>query len=324
MPEGAAVRSFPARNLPMNTADRRFPRLTPRRLARGAWRGLLLVLGVVAFVASVKCFLEPAHLLSGGVTGAGLLMQSLLHVPVGLGMALLSVPIFLVAFRGVGRAFAALSALAVILSWIAADYLAFPPLTKDPMLAAIFGGALVGVGSAVALKSSGSLGGFDILGVYVSRRFGVGVGEALLALNGGLVVATALISSAELAMYTLLGIVATSWALDAIQAPRPRRAFLVMTRRPGPIQDRVLRQMGHGATVFDARGAYTGQEVTVLLCIVSRQETSELADIVREEDPDAFVAVLAAPEVFGRFHTPSAGAMLRRLAAKPAVPGEEA
>lgn len=274
---------------------------------------LLLTAATLCFIAAVKCFLEPGKLLAGGVTGSALLMQRLLHWPVGLSMLLLNIPIFAAGFRYLGRRFGIYSAMAVLIAWVSADFIPFTPLTTDPMLAAIFGGALIGVGSALALKTGGSLGGFDILGVVVNRRFSLGVGEVLLALNGVLVLVTGYIGNAELAMYTLIGIFATSWTLDALQSPRPRKAFLVMTRRPERIQQRVLAQMGHGLTVFDARGAYTGQGVTALLCIVTRPETNELAEIVRDEDPDAFTAVLDASEVFGRFRTPSATRYLKRL-----------
>lgn len=284
-----------------------------RPLLRRAGQLLLLVVGIVSFIVSVRCFLQPARLLSGGVTGTALLMTKLFRIPVGLGMTALNIPIFLIGFRYLGRRFGWMSAFAVLGSWILADFAPFPPITEEPMLAAIFGGALTGVGSALALKSGGSLGGFDILGIVVNRRFSVGVGEVLLVLNGGLVVAAGITGNTNLAMYTLMGIFSTSWTMDALLAPRPRRSFLVMTRRPDQIRQRILSETGHGITILDARGAYTGEPITALFCVVTRPESNEMAELVREEDPDAFVAVLDTPEVYGKFRTPSAAAIWRRL-----------
>jgi len=289
--------------------------LTP--LGRGArWvlRGLLLLAGVASFVVAVKCFVQPNQLLSGGVTGTALLLDHLFGVPVGLGMALLNLPIFLLGFRFLGVRFGLSSAGAVLMTWVAADFLPLPPLTGDPMLAAIFGGVFTGLGSAVALRSGGSLGGFDILGVWVNRRFSMGVGEVLLVLNGALVIATGVIGSAELAMYTLVSIVAASWMLDSLQASRPRKAFLIMTRRADTVRQRIVAQMGRGITVFPAAGGWDGTPLRALLCVVTRGELRELADLVREADQGAFVVVLEASEVMGRFRVPQAGDYLRRLA----------
>ena len=289
------------------------------RLAiREGWRDLLLLAGVLAFVVAVRGLILPNRILSGGVTGMALLLNRLTDFPLGLAMALLNVPIFVLGVRYVGRAFALRSAVAVLATWLLADYAPVPAWTHDPLLAGVFGGLLAGVGTALAMKAGGSLGGFDILGVVINRRFGLGVGEVLLALNGAMVVVAGLIGTPELAMYTLVAIYAAGKTIDTLQSPRGRKAFLIMTRRPGPIRDRVLAQMNRGMTVFRAEGAWSHEGITALLCVVTRAELRELGDIVQEEDPDAFVVVLESSEVMGSFRSPTAAAYWRRLQeAKP-------
>jgi uncharacterized membrane-anchored protein YitT (DUF2179 family) len=289
-----------------------------RRVLRAGWRCLLLLAGVLAFVLAVRGLILPNRILSGGVTGMALLLNRLTGFPLGLAMALLNVPIFVLGVRYVGRAFAVRSAVAVLATWLLADYAPVPAWTHDPLLAGVFGGLLAGVGTALAMKAGGSLGGFDILGVVVNRRFGLGVGEVLLALNGAMVVVAGLIGTPELAMYTLVAIYVTGKTIDTLQSPRGRKAFLIMTRRPDPIRDRVLRQMNRGLTVFRAEGAWSHEGITALLCVVTRAELRELGDIVQEEDSDAFVVVLESSEVLGSFRNPTAAAYWRRLQeAKP-------
>ena len=266
---------------------------------------------------AVRALVLPNHLLSGGVTGIALFLNRTLHVPVGLGMTLLNVPIFLFGTRYVGRRFAILSGIAVLATWVLTDTLPIPALTNDPLLAGIFGGVLFGLGSALALRAGGSLGGFDILGVVVNRRFGLGVGEVLLVLNGALVILTGLMESAELAMYTLALIFTSGKTLDVLQAPRRRMAFLVMTHRPDTMRDRILRDMNRGVTLFRAEGGYTQSEITALLCVVTRAEIRELSDIVQEEDPAAFIVVLESNDVLGAFRNPPAAAYWKRLQETP-------
>jgi uncharacterized membrane-anchored protein YitT (DUF2179 family) len=280
-------------------------------------RALLLVLGTILFAISVRCLIQPNHLLSGGVTGAALLVNALTGWKVGLVVLFLNIPIFLLAVRDVGKKFAAGSAVAVLLFWIVADYVPAEAMTTNPILGALFGGLLGGVGGALALRSGASLGGLDILGVVLNRRFNLGVGEAGLFINGALLVAAGFMEGPEQAMYTLLAIYAGAKTMDALQAPRARKAVLIISRASGAIKDRILRQMARGLTVLKAEGAYEGAPRDALLCVVTRFELKELRDLVRSEDPDAFVTVLEASDVMGRFKTPTAYQLWRGGKARP-------
>ncbi len=322
---GSAARERPGRAAPGAGADGQ-PAASPpagdraesaplpyRPALRWAWRLFLLAAGTFVFVAAVRGLVLPNHLLSGGVTGMALLIHRLTGLPVGLGMSLLNVPIFLFGARYVGRRFVFLSGIAVLTIWLLTDYLPIRPLTDDALLAGIFGGVLYGVGTSLAMRAGGSLGGFDILGVVINRRFGLGVGEVLLVLNGAMVLVTGLIETPELAMYTLALIFVTGKTIDALQSPRRRKAFLVMTRRPECIRDRLLSQMNRGVTLFRAEGGWTHAEITALLCVVDRAEVRELSDVIQEEDRDAFIVVLESSEVLGAFRNPSATAYWKRL-----------
>ncbi len=291
---------------------------TPWRFVmRATGRAMFLLLGVIAFVVALRGFIQPNQLLAGGIGGASLLLERLSGLPLGLLYLLLNVPIFFLGTRFLGRRFAALSAVAVVGTWVIADWLPIPQLTDDPMLAGIFGGAVSGIGTALTMRAGGSLGGFDIVGVVINRRFNLGVGEVLLALNAGLVLAAGAIASPEAAMYTLIGIFATRWTIDSLTSSRPRKAFLVITGKPASIADRILRQMGRGVTALPARGAWTGDELTALLCVVTQPEMGEVEEVVRAADPEAFVVVLEASQVAGRFQTPPAWRYWRRLKDAP-------
>jgi uncharacterized membrane-anchored protein YitT (DUF2179 family) len=276
-----------------------------------------MVVATVCYIASIKMLIQPNHLLSGGVTGVSLLFHALVNFPVGFGVMALNVPIFLWGFRDVGRRFAFYSALGVVLFWLGADHLPLGPATDDPMLGAIFGGVLGGIGSAIALKAGGSLGGLDILGVVLNRRFGVGVGEASLVLNGVLVLSTGLLEKPELAMYTLIGIYATSKTIDALYAPTPRKAVLIVSRASHAIRESIMAQMHRGVTILKGEGAFTHEGIEVLFCVLTRYELQELREIAQREDPEAFVSVWQASDVYGRFRKPNAFSYLKKLAGPP-------
>ncbi len=267
---------------------------------------LLLALGTLAFVVAVKGLIQPTHLLTGGVTGVALLLSALFHWPVGLLTFVFNVPIFVAGFRDVGRKFAFYSGAAVLLFSLTVDHIPVPTLTHDPLLAGIFGGLLSGLGSALAIQAGGSLGGFDILGVVLNRRFSLGMGEASLVLNGVLVLASGLLDVPEQAMYTLISIYVASRALDTLLAPRSRKAVMIVSKESPAIKERILIQMARGVTLLKAEGAYTGEASNVLLCVLTRYELKELKEIIRAEDPQAFVTVFEASDVIGRFKRPTA------------------
>lgn len=275
-------------------------------------------LATACYIVSIDSFIGPNHLLSGGVTGLSLLLNELAGLPVGLGVMALNAPIFLWGFRDVGRRFALYSALAVTLFWLGADLIPLKPATDDPLLGAVFGGVLGGIGSAIALKAGGSLGGLDILGVVFNRRFGVGVGEAGLALNGMLVLTAGFLHNPELAMYTLAGIYAGAKTVDALHAPTARKAVLIVSRESRAIRERVMREMSRGVTVLRGEGAFTGEEMEVLFCVITRYELQELREIALREDPESFVSVWQASNVYGHFRKRSALSYLRKLASPPA------
>jgi len=270
----------------------------PLAFARSA---LGVVLGALLMSWSLNAFYVPTHLFAGGVAGIGLLLNDLAGLPIGLSIALLNVPIFLLGYRDIGSRFAALSVVGVVSLSLFTDLLPVRALTSDPLLAAIFGGVVVGLGAAIALRAGGSTGGFDILGVVVNRRFGLGVSEVLLVLNGALVLARGFLGTPELAMYTLVAIWTTSRAMDALLAARPRKAFLIVSRKSGEIRRRVLDEMQRGVTILEGQGGKTGTPMEVLVVVVQRVEMRELRDLIRAVDPSAFVVVFEASDVMGYF-----------------------
>ena len=283
-----------------------------RKLLTFLSRLLLTFVGTALFSLAVRGFYKPNALMSGGVTGTSLLINHFTNFPVGMAVLLFNIPIFILGFRYIGKRFAFFSGMGVLLFGLATDFLPIEPLTSDPMLAAIFGGVLAGLGTSFAIRAGGSLGGFDILAVVVNRKFSAGVGEVLMTLNGILVVTAGIFISPETAMYTLIAIFASGRTVDLMQTPRPRKAFLIMTQNPAPIRERILSEMGRGLTVWRADGGFN-RNLAVLLCVVTKMELRELSEIVEEEDGNAFTVVLEASNVFGRFRPSAAYAQLQKL-----------
>lgn len=287
----------------MSTATRwTMPKVSRREVMTFAWQVIVILLCEALNAVAYNALIIPAKLLSGGVVGGALLLNQLFALPVGLQTMIYNIPIFIVGYRYLGRRFIALSVVGVAAFSIFTDNLKVPILTRETMLIAIFGGILTGIADGIILRTGGSTGGFDIIGLIVSRRSGVPTGQVFMGFNAVIISLGALASNnIEVAMYTLIMLFVSARVIDQFLSPTPRRAVLIISMKHKEIAARILSDLHRGVTYLEGRGAYTDREFYVLMCVVTRFELMEMRSLVRSIDPDAFTVVLQAPDVFGRF-----------------------
>ncbi|GAF35354.1 integral membrane protein [Lentilactobacillus farraginis DSM 18382 = JCM 14108] len=146
------------------------------------------IYGILVSIA-VNFFWTPGHIYSSGITGLAQLLNTIssrtfpMTISTGLGLFLLNVPLFLLAWRGIGREFTIFTIITVFLSSFMIQLLKPIPLTHDPIICAIFGGAVNGFGTGTALKNGISTGGLDILGLVIRERTGRSIGSVNIAFN---------------------------------------------------------------------------------------------------------------------------------------------
>src|SRR5216684_7510278 len=136
----------------------------------------VVLLGEIINVVAFRALIVPNRLLSGGVVGTALLINQLLQWPIGLQTILYNIPIFLLGYRYLGRRFVILSVIGVGSFSLLLDNVTIAPITHDLLLVAVFGGVVTGIADGIIIRAGGSTGGFDILGLIVSRRFGITTG----------------------------------------------------------------------------------------------------------------------------------------------------
>jgi uncharacterized membrane-anchored protein YitT (DUF2179 family) len=266
-------------------------------------QALIIVAAEVLNAVAFNTLIIPARLLSGGVVGLALLLNQLFGLPIGLQTLIYNIPIFILGYRYLGRRFILLSIIGVSsFSFLTDNLKMLQPVTREMVLIAIFGGVLTGIADGIILRTGGSTGGFDIIGLIVSRRFGISIGTVFMSFNAVLITVGALASGKlELAMYTLILMFVAARVIDQFLNPTPRRAVLIISMKHQEIAERLLKDLRRGVTYLEGRGAYTEREFRVLMCVMTRYELVELRTLVREIDPSAFTVVLEASDVIGRF-----------------------
>ena len=268
--------------------------------------GLFFLIGSVLFSFSVNVFTAPNDIAPGGLTGAATLVNYLLGTPIGVGIIVMNIPIFLWGIWEVGFRFILKTGVATVISSLAID-LAAPymrPYQGDMMLAALFGGLLSGLGLGLIFMRGGTTGGTDLIANLIGRHLRhISFGKLILAVDLVIVVLSAFVyKNLESPLYALIVIFITSKVVDAVlygtDSGTGKMMFIISPKNP-EISQEILSQMERGVTALKSRGGFSGNEGEVLLCAVRRQEVYKTHDIVYSIDPNAFIIVGDAGEITG-------------------------
>ncbi len=267
-----------------------------------SWNLFLLCAGSVVTAAGINGILIPHRFVSGGVTGLALLLHYLVPtISVALIYAAANIPLFLAGWFFISRRFFLYSIVGTIIfsSAIAWVDLGVIPV-KDPLLAAILAGLILGTGSGIILKSLGSAGGTDILSVILLQRFSIRLGTTRLAFNILVLAAAALLFSLEDALYTLIYLYVSAQIMNlVVTGLSQRKAVFIISPQWERISPRILSEIHRGVTILRGQGAYSQKEQKILYTVVTFREVATLKQIVRSEDPAAFVVVSDTTEVMG-------------------------
>lgn len=267
-----------------------------------------VTVGVLLTALGLDLFLIPNKIAAGGVSGIAIVVHYLAGAPVGMTMLALNVPLFMMGIYRLGLKFGFRSLYGTISLSLLVDALVphVPVLTKDPMLASVFGGVLVGLGLGLVFRFRGTTGGTDLAAAVLRTYTGANVGQLLFMVDAVVVLAAGFaFNSWELAMYALITIFVTAWLIDLVQEGISyAKAFFIISGKSDAIGEAVLQQMNRGATALKGRGMYTGEDKDVLLVIVNRSQVTVLKDLVHREDPGAFVIMADVHEVLGEGFKP--------------------
>lgn len=269
-----------------------------------------LTYGILVSIA-VNFFWDPGHIYSSGVTGFAQLLNTIssrafpFTISTGLGLFLLNIPLLFLAWRAIGHEFTIFTVITVFLSSFMIQLLHPVPLTHDPIICAIFGGAVNGFGTGLALKNSISTGGLDILGIVIRQRTGKSIGTINMAFNALIVIAAGFAYGWPYAFYSVLSLIVNARVMDMTFTKQQRMQVMIITNRPNTVIDSVQNHLRRGITiVHNAEGAYRHDAKTILFTVISRYEMNELEEALLESDPNAFASISDSVKILGRFYEP--------------------
>lgn len=267
---------------------------------------IIIALGASLYAASVAVFTSKNNIAPGGLTGVSTMLNYLFSLPIGAMIFLMNIPLFLWAFFKNGRGFVikTMTGTALVSVFIDIFQAVLPFYGGNIMLAAIFGGALSGLGLGLIFARGGSTGGTDIIAVSLNKRFPhISTGRLMLLSDAVVLTAAAIVyGNIESALYAGITIFVSVRVIDAVTYGTSRgngKLIFIISDSYDVISREIIQKLGRGVTVLNGSGAYTGNSKRVLMCAARPNQVVKITKGVKIIDKNAFIVVTTANSILG-------------------------
>ncbi|MGF3066117.1 YitT family protein [Facklamia sp. P12945] len=278
------------------------------------WLNFLFELTVALTAAlcigiGLKLFLMPGNIFSSGTSGlAQILNYFAVNIPVigpymtvGNIYFLFNIPIIILSWVKLGKQFTIWTLIVVFVSSLATNMIPLTVISSNPLLNAIIGGVICGIGSGITIKYGMSCGGLDIITLVISRATDMNVAFIGFAINSLIILASGLLYDWEFALYTLISIYALAKTIDAIHTNEQRLTALVVTNNTDEVVNAIYKSIVRGVTILEGQGGYSRDKRDVLMVVLNRYEMFPLEQAIRQTDPKAFINFIRSNKVVGHF-----------------------
>jgi uncharacterized membrane-anchored protein YitT (DUF2179 family) len=268
-----------------------------------------LLMNFGAFLASVNVhyFLSPNSLATGGVGGMSILMNDIFpNVSIGLFMILLNIVLFIIGIIFLGFNFGAktiytsfaLSFFVWLLEIIAPMS---KPLSEDLLIQLIIGQCIAAIGMAIVFNQKASTGGTDIIAMILNKYFNIEVGRGVLLADLSIALFSAVLFGPQVGMYAFFGVILNGLVIDyVLQQFNTNKEVVIISQHSEEIKAYIVHELGKGATIHTAKGAFTSDKKEVITTILGRKDFSRLKGYITQIDNRAFITVHNMQEILGQ------------------------
>lgn len=262
---------------------------------------LYVFIGSFFIALAFNAFLLPNNIASGGVAGISTITKALFDWEPSIVQWALNVPLFISGVLILGKNFGIKSFVGtVVLPLFVYLTRNLSVATDNSLLAAIFGGMLVGIGIGIVFKGRASTGGIDLAAQILHKYTRIPLGVCVALLDGMIVLTATLVFSLEEGLFALIALFLTSRTIDIVQVGfNTSKTLIIITKEPEKVRQALLEDIDRGVTLLKGAGGFTNEKRNVLMCVVQQNEYSKTAQVIRSIDIDVFVVVMNATEVLG-------------------------
>lgn len=260
-----------------------------------------IIFGAFLAAIAIEVFLFPNRLIDGGIVGVALILARVYgetYFPYLL--ILLNLPFIYLAFFYIRRSFV-IHMFIGVLAFAGFSMLLqnAPHFTGETLEIVVFGGAILGIGAGLIIRSGGCLDGTEILAIMVNRKKGITIGQFVLFINIFIFGAYGLVfSNWHIALRSMLMYVVAFKMIDfVILGFDELKSAIIICSKPKELGELITKELGLGLTILQGKGGFTGTYRDILFVIVERLDLSDLKELVLREDPEAFMAIENLHEV---------------------------
>lgn len=271
-------------------------------------RYIVITIASIVYGAGIALFLNPNQLAPGGVSGIAIILKEVFPFLPGVGMLILiiNIPIMVLGAWKFGIKFVLSTIYTLVVSSVVIDILPtlthITSVTSDMMLASVIGGGLFGVAMGVMFRMETTTGGMDVIVKIVKqKRPHMKTGQIYMLLDVVVLVASALaFHNIEVALFAAVAIYVSSVVMDkAIYGGDEATLVYIISNRRKIIAVRMMQELNVGVTMMKGMGAYSNVSTEIIMCVMRKQTLTKVRNILKEVDPEAFMIVSSANEVFG-------------------------
>ncbi len=262
------------------------------------------IVGAAIMAFGTSAFLLPNQLSSGGLSGIATITYYLLKIPMGAMIMALNIPLFILAGYKLGKEFFTKSLIGTVSLSVFIDIFdKYPAITNDRFLACIYGGALIGIGTAIILKVGASTGGTDLVATvikgynpYISMsRYLIIMDIVIISLN------VLFFKHIEIGLYSAIAIYLYGQMIDIIfEGVYYTKLLFIISDKNEEISKAIGESIKRGVTGLYGKGMYKNEDKLVLICAASRNDTAKIKDVAKTIDEHCFIVIGNVREVLGK------------------------
>lgn len=276
----------------------------------------MIVIGAFILAAGFVFFINPYHIIPGGVYGIGIVVHYLFPaMGVGTFGLLLNVPLTLLGIKILGPRFGVKTVVGFVLTSVFMDGLTYflgedPAtmldgtinLSNDLLLSCVFGGVVIGFGLGLIFKARATSGGSDIIAMISAKYTGLPLGQLLIIVDSIIVLLGLIIfKDWKIPLYSWIVIFITGKVIDlVIEGASYEKTLMIISAKHEMIRDKIIIDLNRGGTYLMGKGMYNGEERPIIYTVVNRRELTILQNFIQKTDPEAFMTVLDAHEILGK------------------------
>ena len=263
-----------------------------------------IVIGTLIMAISTSFFLLPNKLSTGGFSGVATIIYYIFYVPLGTGILILNIPLLFLAFFRVGKNFFIKSIIGTFfLSLFINFFEQFEPVTIDKLLASIYGGILMGIGTGIVLKANASTGGSDLLSVIIRSYKKYFQTSSLIVIIDIIIVTLNVLffKDIEIGLYSAIAIYLMGKLIDIVfEGTKFTKVMFIISDKYNEIAKVISKKVNRGSTAIYAKGMFRQEDKMMLFCVGSRNEIRKIKELATHIDKKAFIVITSAREAFGK------------------------